>query len=373
MVRVDLGSPVQPPKRLGWLQALKQPQIALGWPLGEWERIVRLSRRLRLLGRLAESLLAADLLGCVPAQPRRHLVGELRLSRARTAATLWTIDRVTAALNDASYPRVLLKGAAYVGQDLSISTGRLPSDLDILVPKIHISDAQLRLTSAGWNEVELDSHDRRYYYEWSHEVPPMWHPSLTVELDLHHNILPPVARTRVDADLLLARLQPSKWPAWQVLHPLDQVLHSAAHLFLDSEARDRIRDLVDLDGLFRHFGADPEFWRELPERAQELGLGQSLALASHFTTAWLGTPMPEGFLRTIAVKDPTGWRRASLHAMFDRILMPTEPDETAPWQQDIAAALQLARYYRHRMPLGSLLTHVWHKVRTSHAGRTDPT
>jgi len=252
---------MQPPERLGWLQALKQPQIALGWPLGEWERIVRLGRRLRLLARLAESLLAADLLDRVPAQARRHLVSELLLSRARTAATLWTIDRVAAALNDASYPRVLLKGAAYVGQDLSISTGRLPSDLDILVPKIHIRDAQLRLTSAGWNEVELDSHDRRYYYEWSHEVPPMWHPLLSVELDLHHNILPPVARTRVDADLLLARLQPSKWPAWQVLHPLDQVLHSAAHLFLDSEARDRIRDLVDLDGLFRHFGADPEFWR----------------------------------------------------------------------------------------------------------------
>ena len=334
---------------------------------------MRLGRRLRLLGRLAESLSAANLLDCVPPQPRRHLVGELQLSRARTAAMLWTMDRVAAALNEAPYPRVLLKGAAYVGQDLSISTGRLPSDLDILVPKIDISDAQLRLKSAGWNEVELDNHDRRYYYEWSHEVPPMWHPLLTVELDLHHNILPPVGRTPIDADVLLSRLQPSKWATWQVLHPLDQVLHSAVHLFLDSEARDRMRDLVDLDGLFRHFGAHPDFWRDLPERAQELGLGESLALASHYTAIWLDTPMPEGFLRTIAAKGPTGWRRASLLMMFDRILIPTEPDQAAPWLQDIAAALQLVRYHRQRMPIGSLLTHVWHKVRTSQADRRDVT
>jgi len=201
----------------------------------------------------------------------------------------------------------------------------------------------------------------------------MWHPLLTVELDLHHNILPPVGRTHVDADVLLGRLQPSKWATWQVLHPLDQVLHSAVHLFLDSEARDRMRDLVDLDGLFRHFGAHPDFWRDLPERAQELGLGESLALASHYTAIWLDTPMPEGFLRTIAAKGPTGWRRASLLMMFDRILMPTEPDQAAPWLQDIAAALQLVRYHRQRMPIGSLLTHVWHKVRTSQAARRDVT
>ena len=358
---------------LAWLRALKQPQLACEWTLSDWQRVVRLGRRLRLLGRLAEGLSAADLLDRVPNQPRRHLLGELRLSRARTAAMLWTMNRVADALNDAPYPRVLLKGAAYIGQDLSISTGRLPSDLDILVPRSDLSDAQRRLKSAGWNEVELDSHDRRYYYEWSHEVPPMWHPLLTVELDLHHNILPPVARTRVDADMLLGRLQPSRWSTWQVLHPCDQVLHCAVHLFLDSEPRDRIRDIVDLDGLFGHFGEHPEFWRELQERAQELGLSQSLALASHFTTTWLGTRMSEGFLRSTAGTGLSGWRQASLQMIFERILMPTEPDQAPSWQQDVAALLQLARFYRQRMPISSLATHVWHKVRTRHAVGRDAT
>jgi len=352
-----------PPPRLAWLQALVQAQLALGWSLAEWERVTRLARRLRLLARLAEGIAAAGLLDQVPPRPRRHLISEMRLSRSRTAAVLWTMERVTAMLGDAPYPRVLLKGAAYLGQDLPIAAGRLPSDLDILVPQAHLQDAQRRLQEAGWEEVELDEHDRRYYLEWSHEVPPMSHPLLCVELDLHHNILPPVARTRVDAEALLKHLHPSKWPQWQVLDPIDQVLHSAVHLFLDSEARDRLRDLVDLDGLFRHFGRGAGFWERLLPRAQELGLAEPLALACHFTRHWLGTPLPDDVSARVAASGPTGWRRTWLLPMLEHILMPAEPDAAAPFAQNLAAGLQLIRYHRQRMPLHLLIAHTWHKLR----------
>ena len=292
------------PPGLAWLAALREPARAEHWSLAEWQQVVRLARRLRLLARLAASIDAAGLLGRVPAQARRHLVAEQRLSQWRTAAMLWAIERLGTTLGRQAYPLVLLKGAAYIGQGLPIAAGRLPSDLDILVPLAHLPAAQARLTQAGWQELQLDEHDRRYYYSWSHEVPPMRHPIHPVELDLHHNILPPVARTRVDADLLLARLQPSAWPAWQVLHPVDQVLHSAAHLFFDSEARDRIRDLVDLDGLLRHFGTAPGFLSGRPARARALGLAEPLALACHACVRWLGTPIPADVIKSIESAGP---------------------------------------------------------------------
>lgn len=194
----------------------------------------------------------------------------------------------------------------------------------------------------------------------------MSHPVLAVELDLHHNILPPVARTHVDADLLLSRLQPSNWTDWQVLQPVDQVLHSASHLFLDSELRDRLRDLVDLDGLMRHFGAAPGFWAQLPERAGELGLAEPLALACSFTERWLGTPIPQHAREAIQAQGPAALRRTWLLPMFEQILMPTEPDALPSNGQRIAALVQLARYHRQRMPLRLLLPHLWHKWR---AGR----
>ena len=348
---------------LAWLQALRQPQLTLSWSLADWQRVVRLARRLRLLARLAHSVATAGLMDAVPQPAQRHLLSERRLSLWRSNAMVWTFERVAQTLAEAPYPRVLLKGAAYIGQGLPIASGRLPSDLDILVPREHVADAQARLIAAGWVEHELDAHDQAYYHDLSHEVPPMSHPVLALELDLHHNILPPVARTHVDAALLLAQLRPSKWRGWQVFQPMDQVLHSASHLFLDSELRDRVRDLADLDGLLRHFGTDPAFWQGLPARAQQLDLAEPLALAVHFTTKWLQTPVPPQFQAEAEALGPKGVRKAYLRTLFESVLMPTEPDDRPRFSQGLAAQALLVRYHRQRLPLRLLVPHLWHKMR----------
>jgi hypothetical protein len=358
--------------RLAWVAAIREPRQTLDWTLAEWEHVVRLGRRLRLLARLAESLDAAGLLGAVQAAPRRHLIAEQRVSRYRTAAMAWTLERISVALGTPAYPCVLLKGAAYLGQDLAIAAGRLPSDVDILVPQAQLEVVQARLRADGWSEVSLDEHDQRYYREWSHEVPPMRHPIHPIELDLHHNILPPVARTRVDAHRLLERVEPSKWRGWQVLQPEDQVLHSAAHLFLDSEARDRVRDLVDLDGLFRHFGREPCFWNALLARSSELDLAEPLALAAHFCVEWLSTPIPTALRSPLMALGPSALRRAWLLPTLSAILTPTDPDDRPPWTQGLASALFLARYHRARMPLQILLPHLWHKLRAREEDTAGP-
>ncbi len=324
---------------------------------------MRLARRLRLLARLADSLDAAGMLAAVHPAPRNHLIAEQRVSRYRTAAMAWALERIMAALGEVAFPCVLLKGAAYLGQDLPIAAGRLPSDVDILVPQAELAAVQARLETEGWNEVALDDHDQRYYREWSHEVPPLRHPLHPIELDLHHNILPPVARTRVDAQLLLAHVRPSKWPSWQVLQPVDQVLHSAAHLFFDSEARDRVRDLVDLDGLLRHFAPEAGFWPALESRACELGLNEPLALAAYFCVEWLGTPMPVDVQARVGARGLSAAQRAWLLPVLSALLTPTDPDERPPWQQTLAATIFLARYHRGRMPMRMLVPHLWHKLR----------
>lgn len=357
------------PATLVWMPALRDPQRCLHWSLDEWQLAVRVSRRLRLLGRLAEAIDAAGHLDAVPLAPRRLLLAEQRLSRWRTAMMVWALQRVGAVLTDAPYPRVLLKGGAYLGQQLPIAAGRMPSDVDILVPHAHLADAQARLAEAGWQEAAMDEHDQRYYREWSHEVPPMRHEVHPIELDLHHNILPPVGRTTVDAGRLLDHLQPSIWPGWQVFQPVDQVLHSAAHLFLDAEPRERVRDLVDMDGLGRHFGQDASFWPALAARGHELGLSEPLALATHFLRSWFDTPIPEAVLHEIQSRGPGGLRRAWLHPLMSSVLTPADPDQLPPRSQDLAATVVLARYHRNRLPLHLLLPHLWHKWKAERAQR----
>ena len=350
------------------LSALRDPALALHWPLAQWQETVRTARRLRLLARLAAGIESAGLMSDVNALPRAHLVAELQLSRWRMQSLLWAMQGIGQTLQASPFPRVLLKGAAYLGQALPISAGRMPADLDMLVPRTHLEDAQQRLQGAGWAELELDAHDRRYYLEWSHEVPPMHHPVHRMELDLHHNILPPLARTTVDAQLLLARLRPSRYDGWSVLHPVDQVLHSASHLFLDAEPRERLRDIVDLDGLMRYFETyESGFWDELPRRARELGLSEALALAVHFAMAWLSTPVPASALAEINAAGPGPVRRAWLLPMWSALLTPGDADAAPPWRQQLAAQLVLMRYHAQRLPWRLLLPHLWHKFRARHA------
>jgi hypothetical protein len=357
---------------IAWVAALREPELVRAWTLRDWDRVVRLGRRLRLLARLAESLAAAGLLDAVPEPARRHLVAEQRVSLYRTAAMTWALVRIRAALGAPAYPCVLLKGAAYLGQGLPIAPGRMPSDVDILVPRAHLADAQRRLRADGWAEQELDAHDQRYYREWSHEVPPMRHPLHLIELDLHHGIRPPVGVFPVDADALLAGIQPSAWPGWHVLQPVDQLLHCAVHLVMDSELRDRLRDLVDLDGLLRHFGRDAGFVEALLDRAGALGLREPLAIAARRCIAWLDTPIPSAAQRELASWEPRGLRRAWLLPMLDALLTPTDPDRAAPWTQSLAAALFLARHQAGRLPLRLLVPHVWHKLRTGGADGAAP-
>jgi len=271
------------------------------------------------------------------------------------------MEQVQVALQGLESPIVLLKGAAYVAQGLPVAPGRLPSDLDILVPQASIEDAQHHLKAHDWHEVELDEHDQRYYREWSHEVPPMHNPRFELELDLHHGILPPVARVTVDSNLLLQRLIPSGLPVWKVLCPVDQVLHSAAHLFFDSELRNRMRDLVDLEGLMRHFGQSPSFWDDLIERSHELGLVEPLALAVHYTTSWLESAVPETVARAIRLAGPGRARRAWLYPLLDAVLWPIEPDQHEPAARRLAAMALLARYHWNRLPVRLLVPHLIHK------------
>ena len=265
---------------LAWLPALSNPQLCLAWTLPQWELTIRLGRRLRLLARLAHAVSDAGLDGQIPSPARQHLLAERRHSQARTRAMTWALNQVDEALAGTDFPRVLLKGAAYVAQGLPNATGRLPSDLDILVPRAHLDEARSRLAARDWLETEMDTHDQRYYNEWSHEVPPMRHGQHSLELDLHHGILPPVARTSVDMGLILPALQATGMGGWSVLSREDQCIHCAVHLMFDSELRDRLRDLVDLDVMSRHFASDDNFWPKLFERAKFLGLLEPVSMAS---------------------------------------------------------------------------------------------
>lgn len=361
------------PSSIAWLPALREPQQVLSWSLAEWQVILRQARRLRLAGRLAWAISDAGLMNEAPLPARRLLRAEWNLSDARCTALTWAVDCIGRALRNSGVEPVLLKGAAYIVDGIALGRGRLPSDLDIMVSKDQLSQVERALMEADWSCIELDVADAHYYRAWSHELPPMRHHDHTLELDLHHNILPPRKGRWIDADALLRSARPAGLPSWRVLSPEDQILHSAAHLFWDPEPLERVRDLVDIDGLMR---AAPESAHLSPEafadriqaRARQLRLEEPLALAVCCCAQWFRTPLP-GHL----IEDSR--RRLSSRIwlpVFQFLLEPAPVEGARPWRQRASSQLVLARYHWNRMPLRQLVPHLTRKL-SMRVGRSSST
>lgn len=350
------------------LRCLLQPGLVHGLNLADWDLLIRQGRRANLLSRLAFVL--QDDLDRIPAPPRRHLDGALMVARRQVQTTRWEVMCIQSALAPLGVRPILLKGAAYLLTDLPASHGRLFGDVDLLVPKTMIDAVEQALLAQGWVfSDELDAYDQRYYREWMHEIPPLGHEQRGTSLDVHHSILPPTAKVKVNTGALFEELRDvADHPGVSVLAPTTMFLHSAAHLFHEGELDKGLRDLLDLDALLRDFTRDPEFVAGLLPRARALGLTRPLYYALRYCRRWLATPIPEALMADVeGAAAPSVFTRWLMDACYDRALMPVH----ASCNQRGTAVARLALYVRShwlRMPAGLLAAHLARKA----AGRLFP-
>jgi len=296
--------------------ALRDPQSLPGWNEPQWEMLVRQARSAALLPRIAMLLDECGQLDRVPSAPRAHLLGAQRLARAQADEVRREVAFLAQALESTAVDLILLKGAAYLFARLPAAHGRVFSDVDILVPRAALPRVEAALMRAGWATSHHDPYDQRYYREWMHELPPLRHVARGTVLDVHHSIAPPTGRLKPEPAKLLTAAQPVPGQATlKVLAPLDMILHSAVHLYLNEELSRGLRDLVDIDALLRHFSASPDFWPSLQARATELGLKKPLQNAARYANRILATPVPAELITRINVLDP----------LYLRALQPQHP------------------------------------------------
>jgi hypothetical protein len=340
---------------IGALQARSDAPVELS--LRDWDGAIRRFRQARLTGWLFHSLVRCGTLASVQEQVRGHLLAARNFAAFRRHALEVELDAALAAI-PADVEVVLLKGAAYLAQELPFSAGRLPSDVDLMVARANLDSVEQSLGAAGWSFGALTDYDQRYYREWSHELPPMTRKGGLMEVDLHHAITPVTARTRIDSASLFARAQPVAGQRFKVLHPEDQIIHAAIHLFQDSELDGRLRDLVDIDGLVRAFLDTDEKWLSFSKRVHELGADEPVWYALHFGAKWMGTPrcdLPELSL-------PGALRLRAMEWIVPRTCLPTDLDNGPTFSQRMARRIATARYHLLRMPPGLLARHVVHKA-----------
>jgi hypothetical protein len=169
--------------------------------LADWDDTVRLARQERLLGLIAGRL--KENLGLwkqLPERVRGHLQSSINFSAHRLQMVrmeLRALDKII----PKTITVILLKGAAYIAQDQEFARGRMPNDVDLLVKRSDLNEAEAALNSAGWVSETTSDYDQHYYREWSHELPPMRYPGHALEVDLHHTFGLPQAQSQKGVEL----------------------------------------------------------------------------------------------------------------------------------------------------------------------------
>jgi hypothetical protein len=313
----------------------------------DWTGLLCAARAESLLGSLAFRLADAP----VPPQADAVLEDARRdAAYARTQA-LWEAEMAQRALGD--IPLILLKGTAYAAAGLPAGEGRSIGDLDILVPRAQLDEAEAALLAAGWEWVKEDPYDHLYYRQWMHELPPLIHRERDRMIDVHHTILPPTASPTPDAEALAANsiALPN---GMRILCPEDMILHAVAHLFADGDLAGGLRNLWDIDRLLRHFAASDGFWDRLRRRAVRHQLAPHLARALRLARRLYETP----------VDSKLAGRARTADALYVRRLLARDG-----WGRERRAATRLGFYVRShwlRMPPLMLARHLLTKVRRGH-------
>jgi len=342
--------------------ALRAPEKLEMLSLAQWDRLVRQARRTGLLARIAMGLSERGLADLIPAAARWHFEAAECLAEKQAIAVRWEVTKIHEAFEAARLPVILLKGAAYVLARLPAAGGRLFNDVDILVPRERVGEAEAALMLAGWHTIPQSEYDERYYRRWMHEIPPMRHLKRASVIDVHHGILPDTARYHPDAAKLRAgAIAVPEEHGIQVLAPVDMVLHSATHLFHDGELPHGLRDLSDLDLLLRHFSVAPDFWMQLVERAYEMQLSRPLYHALRYTRHFLATAVPQTVDTQLKTAQPSTPMQRILDGMFTRVLAP----DHASCVDSLSRAARIGAYVRAhwlRMPPHLLAYHLAHKA-----------
>jgi hypothetical protein len=260
-------------------------------------RLVRLAKEQGVHGLALSALVASPLLAALSVDVAKEIAD--MWNRLRRQAALWDMerDRVLAALGAAGLRPVTLKGAALREMVYRQSAERSMGDLDLLLLPAEIEPARAVLERLGYRsggDEALESY-RRHHFHFA-----LAHPNGFVT-EIHWALSRPRAGFRLDERQFLSRAverpAPHGGPMLRVPSVEDMVLHLASQN--QEDAFGRLRRLADLDRVVA--GAPDLDWAYLRDAAKRGDTQKLLALSLRLCELLLRTPVPEGFIDSLAL------------------------------------------------------------------------
>ncbi len=331
-------------------KALSEPSYVLGLDARRWTALLAMAHAERLSASLAWRLDGLPL-----PEEAAAILGEARqASEVQRVQALWEAEMAQRAFAPLGIPVILLKGTAYTAAGLDAARGRQIGDLDILVSRDRLTEAEQALLRSGWEWVKPDPYDDHYYRTHMHELPPLIHRDRDRMIDVHHTILPLTARVRPDAAALIEAAVPLGNGLF-TLSPEDMLIHAVVHLFADGDLAGGLRNLWDIDRLIREHRDTGDYWQRLRARSALHGTTRHLSRALRLTHHLFDTPV-----------DPwLAWEARHGDVFYLSRLLARNG-----WGQETRKILRFAFYVRShwiRMPPLKLARHLWTKWRKGDA------
>jgi hypothetical protein len=345
------------------IKVLKSPSIVVEFTSSQWQLLLREANASQLVGRV-KYLVEQQSEFIAPDYVSWHLTSAYKIAEKQKKQAIIEFYEVSKALKNLNTQLVFLKGAAYIAKNLPCSFGRTFSDIDILVKETDLLKIERTLKFSDWLKTDVDDYDEKYYRTWMHEIPPLAHAYRGTVLDIHHNILPRTNKNSPDASQFsFENVHVDNVGEIQTLTDLDLVIHTAVHLFTESEFHHGLRDISDIDMLLNHFQTqyskvNKDFISELISRSVELGLFDYVRLAIRYAHFIFATPLGETKLASLACSSSV------LGRLQDFCFINTlKPNHTScrTWRSALAEFILYWRGHLIRMPLTLLIPHLTKK------------
>jgi hypothetical protein len=333
------------------VRALQDPESCIGKSDAWWFSFIKILRFERLLSLFAIRCEELDLLVSFPMVVQGHLKNALIMAQRQADHLKYEVSLLSDSIKTVTPQCLYLKGAAYCLANMTVSKGRLFSDIDVLVPKECLDKIEKSLLFKGWLSKPINDYDERYYREWAHEIPPLVQSRRGTVVDIHHNLVPPISGKAPDINAFLS--QTMHVNGVTVLKPHAMLLHSCIHLIFNETFKQAHRDLYDISSIIKDYG-NSTFWDEAIRLAKETGFYKELFLGCRYSSKKLGYELPPKLISDVPY---TSAKLMLLDFVMLKALSPHHP-LCEVQGRSIANFLAWARGHWCKMPLMLLIYHL---------------
>ncbi len=332
------------------VQAINSPERLTHLSLQEWEPLLFVLKTSRLEAYLAFVLRDSEAWDSIPEQVRAHLRAAMVYAQRQNDQVFHEGQEIHDLLIARGVTPVFLKGAAYIVAATDNAQGRLCSDIDLLVKEGDLATSETTLLNNFWYHKTITEYDDKYYREYAHEIPPLYHLTRGTVLDLHHNLFLPVSGKAPPLEQFWQGVQLQECGLY-TLEPAAMFMHSIIHLMLNEEVVYGFRDMVDLKCLAQQYDSDA-FWQRVEQLAAESHFETELKVVVTLLNTWFGSAYP--------VKPPEGRLKRGKLQLLVRIykyaLIPEHPALHSV-RSGLARFVVFVRGHSMKMPLKVLLKH----------------